>query len=79
MKKVAVLSLISLFVLTSCNRQVVDTTYSFDRAIIKLPNGKVAEGTVQSWLDYEDGDQIQIVIDNVTYLTHISNVVLIND
>lgn len=80
MKKIFVFVLtIMLFVsLTACgNRQVFDTTYTFDRAIISLPNGEVVEGEVTSWKDYEDGDQIQVKIGDKTYLVHSSNIVLI--
>lgn len=63
--------------LTGCNRQLVDTTYNFNEAIVSLPDGSVISGKVQSWRDYE-GDQIQVKIDGVTYLLHSSNVVLIN-
>lgn len=62
-----------------CNKQLIDTTYSFDKAIISLPNGDVVEGEVQSWTDYEDGDQIQVVIDGKTYLVHSSQIVMINE
>lgn len=65
--------------MTGCNMQMWDATYKFDRAIITLPNGTVVEGKVDSWLDFEDGDQIQVKINGVSYLTHISNVVLIAD
>ena len=66
--------------LTVCgNVQVLDTTYSFDKAIISLPNGEIIEGKVQSWRDFEDGDQIQVKINDKHYLTHISNVVLISE
>ena len=61
--------------LTGCNRQVLDN-YSYDYAIIQLPNGDIVEGDVQSWKDYEDGDQIQVKIDGINYLVHSSNVVL---
>ncbi len=63
--------------LSGCNKQIIDLTYSFDRAIVGLPNGEVVEGKVQSWKDYEDGDQIQVKIDDVTYLAHSEDVVLI--
>lgn len=66
-----------IFTTTGCNKQIFDTTYSFDKAIIELPNGEVVEGKVDSWTDYEDGDQIQVRINNTTYLVHSSNVVLI--
>ena len=80
MKKILVLALalvLVLAVLTGCNRQLFDTTYSFDYAILTLPNGKVVEGKVDSWLDYEDGDQIQVKINGKTYLVHSSNIALI--
>ena len=72
----ALILVVSLLLFTGCNRSVFDTTYSFDYAIIGLPDGEFIEGEVQSWLDFEDGDQIQVKIDGVTYLTHITNVVL---
>ena len=34
------------------------------------------KGAVQSWTDYEDGDQIQVKIDGITYLVHSSNIAL---
>ena len=68
--------LILLLVLTGCNKQIIDTTYHFNYAQISMPDGTVVEGEVQSWTDYSDGDQIQIKIDNVVYLTHATNVVL---
>lgn len=74
-----VAALVLCFALTGCNKQVVDTTFSFDRAIISLPNGEVITGKVQSWKDYEDGDQIQVKIHGVTYLVHSSNAALISD
>ena len=67
-----------LFVFTG-NRQIFDTTYRFDRAILSLPDGTVVSGKVDSWKDYEDGDQIQVKIKGTTYLVHSSNIVLIND
>ena len=78
-KATIVTATVITMLLTGCNRQPIDLTYSYKRAIIALPDGTVVEGKVDSWRDYEDGDQIQIVIDNVTYLTHASNIVLIND
>lgn len=65
--------------LSGCNKQVVDLTYSYERAIISLPNGEIVDGKVQSWTDFEDGDQIQVKIDGVTYLVHSSQVALINE
>ena len=61
------------------NRQLIDLTYSYDYAIILMPDGSVVKGKVQSWTDFEDGDQIQVKIDGKTYLTHSMNVVMIKD
>lgn len=81
MKKLAIIvsSIILAVSLVACNKQVVDLTYSYERAIISLPNGEIVEGKVQSWTDFEDGDQIQVKIDGVTYLVHASQVVLISE
>lgn len=82
MKKILLLTIILMLLvatLSSCNKQIFDTTYSFDKAIISLPNGEIVEGKVDSWTDYEDGDQIQVEIDGVTYLVHSSNIVLIEE
>ena len=71
--------LAALLTLTACNKQMVDLTYSYERAILSLPNGEIVEGKVSSWTDFEDGDQIQVRIDGKTYLVHSSNIVLISD
>ena len=76
---VLVVLLTSALVLTGCNKQMVDLTYSYERAILSLPNGEVIEGRVSSWTDFEDGDQIQVRIDGKTYLVHSTNIVLISD
>ena len=70
--------ILSIFALTSCNYQVIDLTYSYDYAIIKLQNGKIIEGKVQKWRDYEDGEQLQVTIDGNTYLTNSFNCTLID-
>lgn len=66
-----------LIVFAGCNKQLADFTYKFDRAIIELPNGEVIDGPVDSWTDYEDGDQIQVKVHGITYLVHSSDVALI--
>lgn len=81
MKKIIALVLVIVMMaslLCGCNKQIFDFTYSYNYAIIELPNGDVLEGKVDSWTDYEDGDQLQIVIDGETYLVHSTNVALIN-
>lgn len=80
MKRIIVMLLALMTVvalLAGCgNKDMFDTVYTFDEAIIRFPDGTVISGEVQSWRDYE-GDQLQIKIDGVTYLVHSSQVVLI--
>lgn len=80
-KKLAlIISAIALAMsLSGCNKQIVDVTFSYERAIISLPNGEVVDGKVQSWTDFEDGDQIQVKIDGVTYLVHSSQAALLSE
>lgn len=56
--------------------QYVDTVWKFDKAIIALPNGEIISGNVETWRDFEDGDQLQIQIDGTCYLVHSTNCVL---
>lgn len=72
---VCVSALTVIMLMTGCNKQVIDLTYSYSWAQLKMPNGTIVEGNVETWCDYE-GDQLQVVIDGVTYLVHSSNVVL---
>lgn len=78
MKKILaiLLALTILIGVTACNYQVIDTTYNYEYAIVELPNGKVVEGKVESWRDYDDGDQIQVTISGNTYLVHSANAAL---
>lgn len=86
MKKILTVALLvllmvvtSLAVVSCGNKDVFDTVYSYERAIVTLPDGTIIEGEVENWRDYPDGDQIQVKIDGKTYLVHSSNVVLISD
>ena len=80
-KRIIFVMLVAVLVssFTACNKQIIDTVYKYDRAIIYLPDGTVVEGKVQSWTDFEDGDQIQVKIDGVTYLVHSSDIALIKE
>lgn len=65
-----VAAIIMAIVLTGCNKQMIDFTYSYNYAIIELPNGEVKEGKIKSWTDYEDGEQLQITFtDGSVHLT----------
>ena len=82
MKKLisTILVALTLFSTTACgNRQLLDTVYSFDRAIISLPDGTKITGQVEGWKEYDGSDSIQIKIDGVYYYTHLQNVILIAD
>lgn len=76
MKRVLVVTaVLSTLLLSGCNRQVVDTSYTFKKAYIE----NVGEVEVSSWCDYDNSDMIQIKDKNgVTYLTHSSNVILMS-
>lgn len=79
MKKLIAAFLVLIFAvfLSGCNKQIIDLTYNYNYGTIYSPGGEIiAQGKVQSWTDFEDGDQLQVKIDGVMYLTHANNVVL---
>lgn len=78
-KFLIIISIITIiFILTTgCNRQLIDTTFSYKYAIIQLPNGEIVEGKVDSYRIYNNG--ILIYISGVEYLTDLENVVLITE
>ena len=64
------------------NSIIIDRTpvyiNDFRTAIIKLPNDKVIEGEIKSYINYKKSNQIQITFDNgITYLINSDNVALI--
>ena len=85
MKKIFIaiaLIVVACLILTGCkysgNRQILDTTYNFSRAIVYAPDGtKVAEGKVTNWRDFDDSDQLQVCINGKTYLSAAENIILI--
>lgn len=81
MKKIIILILMVATLLTGCasdfNYQIVDLQYGYNYAIIQLQNGEVIEGAVESWKDYEDGEQLQVKVNGVIYLTNSYNCTLI--
>lgn len=67
-----------VMIFTGCNKQIIDTTYTFDKAILYV-GGEWITINVDSWTDYEDGDQIQVKDkDGNTYLVHSTNITLIH-
>ena len=83
MKKLISVLLVFIMIASICvgcgNRAMFDTTWTFERAIIFLPDGEKIEGAVTTWDDYESSDMIQVTIDGETYLTHSANVILISE
>lgn len=80
MKKLIVFLLGAVLMLgcTGCgNKDLFDTVFTYNTAIISMPNGEVVEGTVTGWCDYDNSDQIQVCIDGKTYLVHSEDIVLI--
>ena len=81
MNKKYLLPLLALF-LCGCigNSQIIDTTYTYKKAIVKMPNGEAKEVEVRSWSDYANSDAISITLKNGEHIyTHLNNVVLIGD
>jgi hypothetical protein len=77
-----ILLVVTLVSMTACVEggiQLVDTTWTYEQAVISLLNGEVVKGKVESWLDFENSDMIQVKIDGKNYLTHSTNVVLISE
>ena len=81
MKKIlAVLVLMIMMVaLTGCgNRDMFDTVYTYDEAVLSMADGTIVRGKVENWRDYSDGEQIQVKINGVTYLVNSVNITLIH-
>lgn len=76
---ISAIAIAIIFMFNSCNKTIVDTTYTFDKAIINLGEEYITIN-VKSWTDYQDGDQIQVTADDgTTYLVHSSNIALIKE
>ena len=72
------LSLSALVTMTSCNYDMVDTTYTWDTAII-TQGGKTVIVEVEQWKDYE-GEQLQIIAkDGTIILTSSYNCMLVRN
>ena len=66
----------STVLLSSCNKQLFDTSYNFNYAYVVWPDGHSEKISIKSWNDY-DGEQIQIKTnDGDVYVFHAANCVL---
>lgn len=79
MKKLLLLSLLlSSTLLIGCNKQILDTTWKFDKAIIVIGDKEI-EVDIDSWSDYDD-TTIQIKSkDGKVYLTDSKNILMIKE
>lgn len=81
MKKfsIALSAIISLCILTSCNHTIIDTTYTFDKAIIQnVGTGQYIIVDIDNWTDY-DGEQLQLKLtDGSVILVSSFNTILVN-
>ena len=70
-----VCTMLAVLILNGCNRTVLDTSYTFKKAIIE----GIGTVEVDSWCDYEDSDMVQVKAkDGTVYLTHSSKVILMS-
>ena len=82
MKKILAILLAILMVvcLSACgNYDLWDTEYTFDKAIVKFPDGTVETLEIKNWTDY-DGEQLQITTkDGIVYVFNSVNCVLVKE
>lgn len=79
MKKIICL-LSVLFLLAGCQdnkKYDLFDTQGYNYAIIKMPTGEIIEGDIQYWRDFSDGDQLEVKVNGVIYLTSSYNCILI--
>lgn len=78
MKKIFAIMLATIgLLLASCNYQVADFNYNFKKVHV-FTTAQCYD--IESWRDYEDGDQIQVKVKGYgTCLFHSNQVVLIED
>lgn len=75
MKKILIIC--GIFLLTGCNKQILDFDRTFDKVICNY-NGDKFELKIDKWKDYE-GEQIQIKSNGNTYLLSANNCYLIDE
>lgn len=61
----------------SGNKQIIDLSHDFDTAVVRMPDGTSQTLKIKSWKDFEDGDQLQIKLQNdEVWLLHSVNCIL---
>lgn len=77
-KKILSLGIIlSVILLTGCNKQVFDFDYEYDKIYCDY-NGNKFELKIDKWTDY-DGEQLQVKSDGKTYLLSANNCYMIKE
>lgn len=82
-KKILAITILAILVLTliltmGCNRQIIDLKLKFTNAYVKVGEEWI-DVEISKWTDYEDGDQLQIVLkDGTVMLVHSNNCILYN-
>lgn len=65
--------------LTSCNQQIIDTSYTFNKAYITVGSSTITVD-VKTWNDYDDSDMVQVTAkDGTVYYSHSSNIILVKE
>ena len=83
MKKIIIAIAITGLLLSGCqfyNKAIIDTSYRFNYAMIKLPDGKTIKTKITKWNDGGENDigWIQVWTEDNYYYTALENVVLSN-
>lgn len=79
------LALVLILTLTACGIQTGNRVVAgkdiqtFNYCYVMLDGQEITKGFVTQWRDYENSDEIQVLVNGKYYLTHYSNVVLVAD
>lgn len=76
-KLLSLVIILSVILLTGCNKQVFDFDYSFNKIYCNY-NGDKFELKIDNWTDYE-GEQIQVKSDDKTYLLSANNCYMVKE
>ena len=76
MKKVLAIAMV--LTLSGCgNMDFIDWHWTFDTALVRVPDGTCRKYEVKSWHDFGQSDMIQIETKHEVICTHSANVLLI--
>lgn len=76
---VLIMVIAMVFALTGCNKDMWDTVYTYDYALVNFPDGTSERIEIKQWRDY-DGEQIQITAkDGNIYLVNSVNCIMVQE